>query len=526
MLFNSWIFAGFFLLFMPVFLFVRNNLRLRNLWLLLASYVFYGWWNPRFVTLLAILAAVDYLAARGVAGLSVSRRDKAKAAVFTVGTTVVCALFIGADALWLIQITTAFVALLLVATFAIGRASADRQRRFWLYLSIGANLGILAYFKYANFFLASVQDALRAVGWEVDTFTLSIILPIGLSFHVFQGVSRTVDCYRGVVKPEGSLTTVATYLAFFPQLVAGPIERAAHLIPQFQTVRPISWQLFSSGALLFVWGMYQKVVVADNVAPIANDVFANASTATGATAVAGVLAFTLQIYCDFCGYSNMARGLARCLGFDLMANFDLPYFARTPSEFWKRWHISLSTWLRDYLYVTLGGNRHGSRTMYRNLMLTMLLGGLWHGAAWTFVVWGAFHGAIQVVYRVLKVDALISRVKFASAKGLAIHGFAWMSTMVLVMIGWVFFRATSFQNAADIFSAVLRFDGYSWSVFRPLVAFAGPLILVEVFQRASGRAEVLSVGPFILRYTATVLVLMTIALISAPPGQEFIYFDF
>ncbi len=527
MLFNSWVFATFFALFFPVYLLVRKNIRARNVWLLLASYIFYGWWNPRFVTLLAILAAVDYLAALGVAGKPVTHYDRFKGAAFTITTTAISALFVGADGPYLLKITLCFVALLVIATYIIAATPVEKQRRYWLYLSIFANLGVLVYFKYCNFFLDSVQTALDAIGWHIDKFTLNVILPIGLSFHVFQGISRTFDCYRGEIKPEGSLTTVATYLAFFPQLVAGPIERAAHLIPQFETELSLNLKMFTSGSMLFLWGLYQKVVVADNVAPLANYAFQHSAAIDGATALMGILAFTAQIYGDFCGYSNMARGLARCLGFDLMANFDQPYFSRTPSEFWKRWHISLSSWLRDYLYISLGGNRHGMAMMYRNLMITMLLGGLWHGAAWTFVAWGGFHGAIQVVFRMLNIDAALARVSVWTVKGGLMHATSWFITMILVMIGWVFFRAVDFTQAGNMLTAAATdFSGYSAATFGPLFSFVAPLAIVEIYQRIAHKREVLNMGPFLFRYTAAITVVMTILLLSAPPGQSFIYFDF
>jgi alginate O-acetyltransferase complex protein AlgI len=456
----------------------------------------------------------------------VLNRDRLKGALFTMAVAVGCTPFIGSDALWLVEVVGVFVLLLVISTWAIEHAPVERRRKLWLYLSVFANMGVLAYFKYCNFFIHSAQSALASLGWRLDDLTLHVILPIGLSFHVFQGLSRTADCYRGVIKPEGSLTTVAAYLAFFPQLVAGPIERAKHLIPQFESVRPLTGEMFRSGSLLFIWGLFMKVVVADNAAPIANAAFAHSATIDGGTALAGILAFTVQIYCDFCGYSNMARGLARCLGFDLMANFNLPYFSRTPSEFWRRWHISLSTWLRDYLYVGLGGNRHGEARTYRNLMLTMLLGGLWHGAAWTFVVWGAFHGLILVGYRALRVDSFLERRAFWTAQGLPLHVAAWVLMMILVMIGWAFFRATSFSMAADMLRAPFGAGEFRTDQLQALLTIVAPLAVVECVQRLRSWPEVLAVGPFLWRFTAVVVVIMTILLVSAPAGQSFIYFDF
>jgi alginate O-acetyltransferase complex protein AlgI len=267
-------------------------------------------------------------------------------------------------------------------------------------------------------------------------------------------------------------------------------------------------------------------VIADNVSPIANAVFNSPANQTAGATLAGVLAFTVQIYCDFAGYSNMARGLARCLGFDLMINFNQPYFARTPAEFWQRWHISLSRWLRDYLYISLGGNRGGRLKMYRNIMITMLLGGLWHGASWTFVAWGAFHGAIQVVYRALRIDTLVEGSRFLTVRGFAIQTGSWLVTMCLVCIGWILFRSRTFDGAVTVLTHLFATTGYSADQFSTLFAYSIPLAIVEIYQRASGRMEVLTAGPFLMRYTAAVALLLTLVAFSAPGGQEFIYFDF
>jgi alginate O-acetyltransferase complex protein AlgI len=332
--------------------------------------------------------------------------------------------------------------------------------------------------------------------------------------------------YQRRYEPQYSIVNYAAFHAFFPQLVAGPIERAGHLMPQFETVRPFDRRLFTTGALLFAWGLYQKIVIADNVSPIANAVFNAPGNQTAGATLAAVLAFAVQIYCDFCGYSNMARGLARCLGFDLMINFNQPYFARSPSEFWQRWHISLSRWLRDYLYIPLGGNRGGQFKMYRNLMITMLLGGLWHGASWTFVAWGAFHGAIQVIYRALRIDSLLERSRFLTLRGFAIQSGSWLITMCLVCIGWILFRSRTFDQAVTVLGNLFATTGYSVDSFATLFAYCAPLAAIEIYQRASGRLEVFTAGPFLVRYTAAMALVLTLIAFSAPGGQEFIYFDF
>jgi alginate O-acetyltransferase complex protein AlgI len=525
MLFNSSIFAVFFAFFFPLYLLVRRNIFWRNALLIVASYAFYGWWDARFLILVAISTAVDYLAALGASGKTVRPRDVLKSAAFLAAVTLGSLLFARRDA-WLAPLVAAGMLLALGWIKAIGHVAPQRRPRLWLYLSLFTNLGILGFFKYFNFFVGSLVSLLEIFDVKLDAPTASIILPVGLSFYTFQALSRTIDCYRRRFEPQYSIVNYAAYHAFFPQLVAGPIERAGHLMPQFEMTRPLDAHSFFSGALLFVWGLYQKIVIADNVAPIADMVFSAPAGQTSAATLAALLAFTLQIYCDFCGYSNMARGLARCLGFDLMMNFNLPYFARTPSEFWQRWHISLSSWLRDYLYITLGGNRKGQTRMYANLMVTMLLGGLWHGAAWNFVIWGGWHGAIQVLYRTMRIDRLIERWPCSTPQGFLLHVCAWASTMSLVVIGWVFFVAHTLPDTRAVLTALAGTTGYPNNAFWTLAAYGAPLALVEVYQRSSGQLEVLNVGPFIVRYTAALSVLLTIIAFSARGGREFIYFNF
>jgi alginate O-acetyltransferase complex protein AlgI len=525
MLFNSSIFALFFAAFLPLYLACRRHVAARNLLLIAASYVFYGWWDPRFLILVAISTAVDYVAALGAAGKPVRPVDLFKSAAFLILVTIASLAFAAGD-LWLVKPVAAGMLAAGIAIAAIKRAPEEARRKYWLMLSLTTNLGILAFFKYFNFFVGSAAAAIQALGFNPNAPHFSIILPVGLSFYTFQAISRTIDSYQRRYEPQTSIVNYGAFHAFFPQLVAGPIERAGHLMPQFETVRPLESRLIVSGALLFAWGLYQKIVIADNVAPIADAVFGAPGGQTAAATLAGVLAFTLQIYCDFCGYSNMARGLARILGFDLMMNFNLPYFARTPSEFWQRWHISLSRWLRDYLYISLGGNRGGRLKMYRNLMITMLLGGLWHGASWTFVAWGGFHGAIQVAYRALKVDALVEHSKFSSLGGFAVQMGSWLVTMILVCIGWILFRAHTFGDAVTVLANLFATSGYSDGDFSTLLGYALPLILVEVFQRASGKLEFLTLGPFLLRYTMGVVLVLTLFAFGARGSHEFIYFDF
>lgn len=528
MLFNSWIFLAFLCCFLPIFVILRKHVLLRNLWILIASYVFYGWWDARFLILVALSTSVDYVAALGAAGKLVSAVEKAKSLAFL---TLVMALTMAVSSkaeLWIAQTTLLAVAGLSISYVLIDRLEGEQRRKAWLSLSLVINLGVLAFFKYANFFATSFAELASLAGITIGYVTLHIVLPVGLSFYTFQAIGRTIDAYRGDFDPGRSLINYAAYHAFFPQLVAGPIERASALMPQFERVLPVTVAAVKSGAQLFLWGLFKKLIIADNIAEV-SDAFFNAPAGQPSLfALAGILAFTIQIYCDFSGYSDMARGVARILGFELVANFRLPYFARSPSEFWQRWHISLSGWLRDYLYIPLGGNRSGRWMTYRNLMLTMVLGGLWHGAAWTFVIWGAIHGAILIGFRAIGFDAMIARANAWTPSGLAVHAGGWAATMIAVVGAWVFFRARTLADASAAFGSLLSFNGAAQGAeqMTTVMMFAAPLIVAEIYQRATGHIEFLSRGPFIVRYTIALSLVLALVLFTPVGGRQFIYFDF
>lgn len=528
MVFSSWTFAGLMVVFLPLYFILRTHLFWRNILLIATSYFFYGWWDWRFLILVAVSTSVDYIAAIGASGQIVTARDIAKSAYLLILTTIFSIAASGTMDFFLAGMVGGGVVLLVLVANAIrALPQASVARRSWLLLSLVTNLGILGFFKYFNFFADSLAALLKLAGVAADHPTLAIILPVGLSFYTFQAISRTIDSYRGEFVPKRSIIDYAAYHAFFPQLVAGPIERASHLMPQFETILPITWAMLRSGAMLFLWGLFQKVVVADNLAPLSDAVFNAPQGQTGAATLVGILAFSFQIYGDFCGYSNMARGLARCLGFDLMRNFELPYFSRSPQEFWRRWHISLSRWLRDYLYIPLGGSHHGEAATYRNLMATMLLGGLWHGAAWTFVAWGGFHGALQVVSRAISLDRFLAARKPDSIGNVAVHVAAWFATSIMIGIGWVFFRARSFADAATILGNCLSPTGYSFHAFATLLYYIAPLIVVEIWQRFQpGLPMLFREPPFLARYSAAVCLVLGMMLLSAEGGRQFIYFDF
>ena len=351
MLFDSPAFVVF--LIVVVLLYWRLNRRWQNIFLLAASYFFYGWWDWRFLLLMAGSTSVDYLIAKKIPGLS-----------------------------------------------------SPGQRRALLILSLAVNFSFLGFFKYFNFFVQSFAALLSTVGFHnVPTSLLRILLPPGISFYTFQEVAYIVDVYKGKLQPSDSLIDYALFISLFPHLIAGPIQRPNHLLPQVQRERTLKWDKLFDGLMLILFGLFQKCVIADNCALIANAAFNGyLGAATLPVVLLGSYAFAWQIYGDFAGYSNIARGAAQLLGFHFMVNFRQPYLATTLQDFWRRWHISLSSWLRDYLYIPLGGNRKGERRTYGNLLTTMLIGGLWHGANWTFVVWGGIHGGVLAIERVLGLD--------------------------------------------------------------------------------------------------------------------------
>ena len=412
-------------------LYFRLPHRWQNRMLLVASYVFYGWWDWRFLGLILFSSLVDY-----ACGLWMAERGEARAS----------------------------------------------RRRWAVTLSVVTNLGLLAAFKYFGFFVASARALLGSFPLPLGLDTLDIILPVGISFYTFQSMSYTIDVYRGDTTPTRKLDDFLLYVSFFPQLVAGPIERSRHLLPQIQSPRLVDGDTIARGAQLALVGFFKKMVVADNLAPYVESVFRATSTADmtpdGFSVVLATWAFAIQIYGDFSGYTDIARGSARMLGFDLGPNFRAPYLATNPSDFWQRWHISLSSWLRDYLYIPLGGNRGGRFKTYRNLTLTMLLGGLWHGAAWNFVVWGAFHGVLLVVFHQLVSRREMRKVTARRRTELVF----WLKAAAffqLTCVGWLLFRVDDLSQAATFATVV-------FTSFAPAVIPWATIIKVFVLGGALG----------------------------------------
>lgn len=481
MLFNSWSFWLFFSIVLPLYWLLPH--KAQNRMLLAASYLFYGWWDWRFLPLILFSTAMDF--------------------------------YLG---LW------------------VARASSPRTRRSCIAVSVTLNLLLLGIFKYYGFFSHELARLLSSLGLPASLPVLNVILPVGISFYTFQSMSYVIDIYRGVGIPSRSLLDFALYVAFFPHLVAGPIMRsglradeagAAGLLKQIVVPRRFRDGDFQAGLYFITIGLFKKVVVGDNMAVVVNTIFrADPATLSGPECLAGIYAFAFQIYADFSGYSSIAQGLARWMGIDLMANFRMPYFAVSPSDFWRRWHISLSTWLRDYVYVSFGGSRGSSWLTYRNLMLTMLLGGLWHGANWTFLVWGAFHGALLCAYRWL--DAPSRNKTLADFSPL--HG-AWRVFLMFhaVCLGWLLFRAESLSQVWTMLLAIATrpaFTPLALSSFALPLFYALPLIAFEFWLERRADLHALTAGPWLPRGLAYVYCSLMLLYFRAPVAHEFIYFQF
>jgi alginate O-acetyltransferase complex protein AlgI len=475
MLFNTLEFLVFFLVVLGLYSVLKHPRQ--NALLLVASYVFYGAWDYRFLLLLIGTTMVDY-----------------------------------------------WVAL------AVHRQADVIRRRHILLFSIVANLGVLGIFKYFNFFADSLVQLAGGLGLTVSPVTLNIILPVGVSFYTFQSMSYTIDVYRGHVQPCRRLSDFALYVAFFPQLVAGPIERPTTLLPQITSPRTMTVEKIGAGLSLIALGLFKKVVMADNLAPTVDAIFSKQGGFTAGEVLIGALLFAFQIYGDFSGYTDIARGSSRILGFELRQNFRQPYFARDPSDFWRRWHISLSTWLRDYLYVSLGGNRDGKARTYRNLMLTMILGGLWHGAAWNFVLWGFYHGALLVGYR-LYDERRASRgsVATTSAGGALMAAVPIGVMFIFTLYGWLLFRATSGSQIVEMTLALGHFESWQFVAqeLARLAFYAWPVVLIDYLNyRWRDDEPAITRAPLLVQAAAYSGLFLMFLVLGSYEGASFIYFQF
>jgi D-alanyl-lipoteichoic acid acyltransferase DltB (MBOAT superfamily) len=458
MLFQTWTFAAFFLIFYPVFLAVKET-RLRLPWLLLASYVFYGWWNPLYPLLLLYATTTDYL--------------------------------------------------------AVVAMSRSRRKAPWLILSLANDLGLLGFFKYGSFVVMNLNGLLSSLHVPYEIPAPGILLPVGISFFLFQSMTYTIDYYRGNVTQEPSFLRYAAFVAMFPQLLSGPIERARNVLPQLRRSPAISRQDVADGLSLFVVGLFKKIALADYLALYVDRIYGSPGQFEAPALLLASFAYAWQIYFDFSGYTDIARGAARLLGVRLMLNFNNPYLADGLGDFWKRWHISLSTWFRDYFYIPLGGNRHGELATYRNMCLTMLVSGLWHGATWTFVIWGALHALGRTFTRALEASTFYRNRVPRPAKQLM--------TFCFVTFAWIFFRAESFADARLIVSRIAELGAADPRC--PLLLLA-LVFAVWGYQFAceSRLRNWLAWTP--VRVGTVVLMVLCMAVFAMPGARGFIYFQF
>lgn len=478
MLFNSINFALFLPIVFLLYWFVANkDYKYQNILLLVASYFFYACWDYRFLFLLVFSTLLDY-----------------------------------------------FTGLKMFDSKTVS------GKKFWFWLSILVNLGFLGFFKYYNFFVNSFAEALANLGMHVEVWTLNVILPVGISFYTFHGLSYVIDIYYDRIKPERNFIDYSVFVSFFPLLVAGPIERATHLLPQIQRERKFNYTTAVDGLRQILWGLFKKVVIADNCAEYANIIFNDSEQYSGSTLVMGALFFTFQIYCDFSGYSDIALGTARLFGIDLLRNFAFPYFSRDIAEFWRRWHISLSTWFRDYLYIPLGGSQGGTWMKVRNTFIIFLVSGFWHGANWTFIIWGFLNALYFIPLLLAKKNRNnIGTVAEGSILPNLREFMSMLFTFSLTVFAWIFFRANSLSDAFSFIGGIFDSSLLSFPTVFPITIIV--LVIFFIVIEWIGREHQYALQGFgikwpkLLRYGFYYLI---IVLIFAFMGkeQEFIYFQF
>lgn len=481
MLFNSISFAIFLPIVFFLYWFITNkNLKLQNILLLVASYYFYACWDWRFMFLLMFSTFLDYYT-----GLKIEENKK------------------------------------------------QNLRKFWLWLSVGINLGFLGFFKYYNFFAESFAEMLQNFGLQVNPWTLKVILPVGISFYTFHGLSYVLDIYFKRIKAERNFVEYAVFVSFFPLLVAGPIERATHLLPQIKVKREFSYEKAVDGMRQILWGLFKKMVIADNCAVFANQIFANSATASGSELVLGALFFTFQIYGDFSGYSDIALGTARLFGIDLLRNFAFPYFSRDIAEFWRRWHISLSSWFRDYLYIPLGGSKGGNWMRIRNTFAIFLVSGFWHGANWTFIIWGFLNALFIMPSIILKTNRNNLEIVAMNKLIPSLRDvFNILLTFSLTVFAWIFFRAESVHHAIEYIVGI--FNVSLFTIPNVKTAAYATLILIAFFMLIEwmGREHQFALQDFLvkkprfIRWLFYGFIILLIGLFLQTHETPFIYFQF
>lgn len=479
MLFNSIEFLFFLPIAFSLYWFVFNGRRMQNLLVVIASYVFYGWWDWRFLLLIAITSFCSYLS-----GLLLSLFDSKKRIRLSINVS-----------------------------------------------NIVLNLGILAVFKYFNFFADNLIVLFDGLGYHLDIITIDVILPVGISFYTFQALSYSIDVYRKKIEPTYDIIDFFAFISFFPQLVAGPIERAINLLPQFQKDRYFDYSKAIDGLRQMLWGFFKKLVIADNCAFIVNLYWNQYENYNGVTLLALGLLFTFQIYCDFSGYSDIAIGCARLFGINLVRNFEFPYFSKSIPEFWRKWHMSLMTWFRDYIYFPLGGSRCAQWKIVRNTFFVFLISGLWHGANWTFIIWGMFHACLISLYILLHINTKPTNVSKKHLLPSVKDIIQMFITFFLVILGWIIFRADSLHQAWSFINRMFStlFDDYHIVFERRYILYGLILLGVEWLQRDKQHALQISNIKFfkhkITRWSVYVVLIITILGAMGQP-QSFIYFQF
>jgi alginate O-acetyltransferase complex protein AlgI len=479
MFFNSLDFAVFLPIVFIVYWFVTNkNLKLQNALIVISSYVFYGWWDWRFLSLILFSSIIDF-----TIGLQLEKHQKAS------------------------------------------------KRKLFLWLSIIVNLGFLGFFKYYNFFVDNFVTAFSYFGNQIKPNTLNVILPVGISFYTFQTLSYTIDVYKRKLEPTKDIISFLAFVSFFPQLVAGPIERASNLLPQFYKKREFYYSKAVDGCRQILWGLFKKIVIADTCAEYANQIFNNSNEYSGSTLVLGAIFFTFQIYGDFSGYSDIAIGTSRLFGFNLKQNFAFPYFSRDIAEFWRRWHISLSTWFRDYLYLPLGGSRGGTLMNVRNIFIIFLVSGFWHGANWTFIIWGFLNALYFLPLLLTKINRMHLNVVAQDSKLPNLKELMYMLiTFGLTVFAWIFFRAENLNHAFIYIQNIFKTSLFSIPTVRP----SNILILIVLFIILEwlGRKQQYAIEVLLLKKSKTLrwlfyMILIALILVfNSPTQQEFIYFQF
>lgn len=472
MIFNSFTFAIFLLVVFPTYWLLQGRLKAQNFLILVASCVFYGWWDWRFLGLFFISTTTDFVVAQQI-------------------------------------------------------AARETGRRRWLAVSLGVNLGILGLFKYYNFFIDSAAALLTSLGVQANLPVLQIVLPVGISFYTFQSLSYSLDVYRRRFEPTRDPVVYYSFVSFFPQLVAGPIERASHLLPQFLSPRRFDLGLARDGMRMMLWGLFKKIVVADNLAAPVETIFAAPASMSTACLWVGAFFFAIQVYCDFSGYSDIAWGLAKLFGFDVMKNFRTPYFARSLHEFWQRWHISLSSWFRDYVFFPLGGSRVAAPRWALNVMITFGISGLWHGAAWTFILWGLIHGLFYLadVAWLGRADRWVhhnvsrpGRVAF----GVLRHAL----TLAVVLAAWVFFRAPSLTDALTYLQNMFGSEGTDPRLFSNYLRYPVIVLVMEWLFRHRSHVMDMPFLPRVCRWAVYYVVIWYIFKAGNFQYVPFIYFQF